>query len=990
MKNFGLWSSLFLLALAFFESCPALVYSIPSKEDLKGDAMAGRWVVVSFLLALLGLAQACGGSKAFEPKLLPSAPACARVELNAQSRERWAIGTPFYLPHLRSSQDQVTDSDATSCEPLEWELVARPQSSAVALGLLMRDAGGISRLVPDAPGVYSVRLVAPQSVSASDEFQVTVMPQADIPFHNYNYTPSTALTFAEGLIWAVDPINGQVYGVDPASGEVARQVVVGGWPVAVAAVPAQGTQPSRLFVLQKASDSIAVVDPLAGRLLDANFVGDEPSEIVASPDGKTAYVSLASDGVVAVVNLADLSVAARIDAVRDPRYMALSADGSRLFVASFRSGSSVRYPYPDAAPETQKDLVLINTSSKESVQSWGDVGTTLQGLLLGSDGSLLYMSRLINDTRLPLAAPGNQSFRYEIAALDAVSGEVKQSRGFQARAEVEGDSPLVAPVSMALESDGGAMWVVFEGSDTVVRLALPSLTETHRFVTPGRPRSVFIAEGKVWIHGHQSFQLTSIDLADKTLRTMQLTEADARGELLALGQSYFTAAGQSYAKGWSCNSCHVEGVTDNMVWNAGPVRDTHVSKPFFWLEGTAPLGWQGYMSSVRNYSYEVHSNIGIRATNDKVAALQTYMRSLTVPPAANSLTERDGALSPEALAGQVIFNGKGGCAGCHAMPLGTNNRTYDPSSTEDKADVPSIVGTYRQGVWLKHGEASTLGAAIDNMVAFAGAQLTDVEKLSLQRYLQELTGRDFFLLSATPESQKMVGSAVADNEVPVDVASSFELVFSLPILATSDNLQRIRIVDAAGQAVATTVEVVSPRMVRVAPEAGTALQPGSRYLVAMDPDLESYSGAALIGRREVSLVTAKAPQVRFEGNYTLRFFVPRLVVSPDGNRFDTDATGPVDVSLVAAPTASGADVTLDLKAGLTFPVRAVVSGTDLYIPPTPIPAGPISFVDAFSGFWSTFADDNSDGIGDRASGRFVFSGPGFAIPNMKWELIRNP
>jgi hypothetical protein len=47
-------------------------------------------------------------------------------------------------------------------------------------------------------------------------------------------------------------------------------------------------------------------------------------------------------------------------------------------------------------------------------------------------------------------------------------------------------------------------------------------------------------------------------------------------------------------------------------------------------------------------------------------------------------------------------------------------------------------------------------------------------------------------------------------------------------------------------------------------------------------------------------------------------------------------------------------------------------------------------VDAFSGFWSTFADDNSDGIGDRASGRFVFSGPGFAIPNMKWELIRNP
>ena len=951
-------------------------------------------------LAVLG----CEGKSRGTAENLIQTQGCGRVELADQPRTRFPQATPFYLPFVRAASgvagDGAEGATQSSCDTLVWDLASKPDASRGVTGELRRDASGISRFVPDAPGTYVFRLRVPNDGGDLDllpilqepqEVRLEVVSNAEIPFHNYNYTTTTALALADGLIWVTDAINGLVQGVDPATGSVVRQVVVGGWPVAVA-VSSVAASPSgrseRLYVLQKASDSIAVIDPAGAQLVDSVFVGDEPSDLVVSPDGAVAYVSLATDAQVAVVDLVTLETVARIDVVRDPRHMALTKDGTTLYVASHRSGTNVRYPYPDAAPETQRDIAVVDTASRSVVRSFGDVGTTLQGLLLAPDEKTLFVSRLINNTKTPLAAPGNQSFLYEVAGLEVVTGEVVKSRGFQARPEVEGDLPLVAPVGMALEGDG--LWVVFEASDVALRLSLADLAETDRFAVPGRPRSVLVAGERLWMHGPQSFQLSDVTLATKALRTSTISEVDKRGELLARGQSYFTGVGQAYAKGWSCNSCHVEGLTDTLVWNAGPVKDTHISKPFFWLEGTAPLGWQGYMSSVRNYSYEVHSNIGIRATDVNVAPLQAYMRSLTVPPAANTLTERDGSLSLEARIGQEIFDGKGRCAACHALPIGTNGRTYDPSSTEDAADVPSVVGSYRQGIWLKHGEATTLRAAIDNMADFAGAELTDDEKNSLERYLKELTGREFFLMSANPDSKKPLGSAVATAEIALDVATEFELVFSLPVLNTPENLSKVRLVDASGSFVETAVRVDTPRLLRVAPAPGQFLAPASRYRISIDKDFESFDARSIQGRQDVTFVTAEISALRFEGAYTMRFYVPRLVFSPGGNRFDTSNPMPVDVPLQAVPTAAGADVTLDLKAGLSFPTRAVVSGNQLYIPPTPVPAGPISFVDGFSGYWGTFVDSHGDGIGDTSNGRFTYAGPGFKIEGLKWELVKNP
>jgi hypothetical protein len=248
-------------------------------------------------------------------------------------------------------------------------------------------------------------------------------------------------------------------------------------------------------------------------------------------------------------------------------------------------------------------------------------------------------------------------------------------------------------------------------------------------------------------------------------------------------------------------------------------------------------------------------------------------------------------------------------------------------------------------------------------------------------------------MSATPESRKMPGSAVETAEVPVDTDAAIQLVFSLPVLDTPENLDRIKIIDGAGQEVASTRKLLSPRTIEISAakqQSGvSALAAGGRYSIEFGKDFESFGTQKITGRTAVPIVTAAVPTVRFAGDYTLRFSVPRLVMSPQGNYFDVTQTKPVDVPLSAVPTASGANVVLDLKAGLTFPVAAVVSGSSLYIPPTPVPAGPISFVDGFSGYWSTFVDSDADGIGDTANGTYTYAGPGFRLDGLKWELVRS-
>ena len=134
----------------------------------------------------------------------------------------------------------------------------------------------------------------------------------------------------------------------------------------------------------------------------------------------------------------------------------------------------------------------------------------------------------------------------------------------------------------------------------------------------------------------------------------------------------------------------------------------------------------------------------------KTAALVAYMSTLDAP-----LTAYDrGRMSAAALRGQQIFDGKGGCAGCHGGPLFTDNRLHvtgvpqAPGANDPGATRPAGAFSTQQlrdlrntAPYMHNGTIPTLRDVIEfyeNGSTVPGIDLTDSETDDLIEYLESL------------------------------------------------------------------------------------------------------------------------------------------------------------------------------------------------------------------------------------------------------------
>src|SRR6478736_85474 len=69
---------------------------------------------------------------------------------------------------------------------------------------------------------------------------------------------------------------------------------------------AQSTPKQALLALSKANHTLAIVDPATLKIIAKILVGEDPHEVVASSDGKTAYVCIYGGGSLHELNVIDL------------------------------------------------------------------------------------------------------------------------------------------------------------------------------------------------------------------------------------------------------------------------------------------------------------------------------------------------------------------------------------------------------------------------------------------------------------------------------------------------------------------------------------------------------------------------------------------------------------------------------------------------------------------------------------------------------------
>jgi len=341
------------------------------------------------------------------------------------------------------------------------------------------------------------------------------------------------------------------------------------------------------------------------------------------------------------------------------------------------------------------------------------------------------------------------------------------------------------------------------------------------------------------------------------------------------------------------------------------------------------------------------------------------------PPAANGWTARDGSLSEVALRGKDLFEGEAGCAGCHPLPLTTTRLTLSEGVTKGAADIPALVGVYRHNTWMKHGEASSLREAVELVLDWSGKSLASEQVDELTRFVEELTGREFFPLALTP--------AAGTTRAPVD--APLKLSLSMPIWNEAQNLDQVWVEDEDGERVELT-RTAEGRYLWLEPSA--ALDHEARYTVVVGPDFESFSERRAGEEHRLSFETAAAPALELSGEYTWTVDLPL----PDFEQgiFDTSTTVPVSATWVATPTASGADLDVDYGDDLVYATPAIVEGETLHVEQILI-AVTTSFADS-RGIEVTLVDEDDDGVADSASGSLTMTGPGFTTEGVTFTLAR--
>ncbi len=199
------------------------------------------------------------------------------------------------------------------------------------------------------------------------------------------------------------------------------------------------------------------------------------------------------------------------------------------------------------------------------------------------------------------------------------------------------------------------------------------------------------------------------------------SSSTAPDELAAEGRTLFRNPA-IYEEGESCQSCHAEGssnqklgvITHDREATAQPGRPAPPTDfngprdaPSLWnLEATAPYQWNGDVQTLEGtvlramkghmkrfvsgdcQGEAASSEACATETGEQAAQLVAYLKTLSPPT-----TDFDqGTLSPAALRGEAIFQGKGGCIECHGGPSFTDNGIHNTGVPQVTFDSPYGTG----------------------------------------------------------------------------------------------------------------------------------------------------------------------------------------------------------------------------------------------------------------------------------------------------------
>ena len=546
--------------------------------------------------------------------------------------------------------------------------------------------------------------------------------------------------------------------VDLVEGCVRRELRVGRGPNGLVWLD----QSTALVTLQH-DDAIAVVsrDGDSLQLVETIAIGDEPQGIVVSKDRRRAFIALAGEDVVAVLNVTMAlshqpssanAIENRIPVGGIPRTLAISPDDRWLVTC--------------CAVPCEVFVHDLTSLEQVSARKIFDGGFNPGKAIVTADSQTVILPSAVNRAFSVTANMIDIGWVIDnrlskLPLPDGEPGDQKQL-GLDIRGKAVGDAN-----SIAISSDGQQLVASCGGTHELLVLDFPTIPwpsgdpgdflpeslrhdrkRFRRIKLGGRPVDVqFLNAHQVVVANYLDDSLQVVDLeTDRIAMTVPLG-GPANPDLVRRGEMVFYDADRSLHSWFSCHTCHTDGHTSGQVFDTRNDQSYGTPKLIPSLRGVAATGpwtWHGWQTDLKDaMRRSLHESMNTEKpiSQDDVESLAAYLASLDHPE--NSKASPDA--SPVQF-GRQLFEGKAGCAKCHTGPTFTSVETYD-GAVEDSKDrnkqynPPSLRGVSTRRRFLHTGKARSLEQVLtkyhrpDDLV---GESLNDQEVANLIAYLRSL------------------------------------------------------------------------------------------------------------------------------------------------------------------------------------------------------------------------------------------------------------
>jgi len=575
----------------------------------------------------------------------------------------------------------------------------------------------------------------------------TLTREGEIPV---GLEPVSVAAENDSMAWVVNNVSDDVDIVSLTTKSVLATVRVGDEPTDVVFAGS----PQRAFVCVSGEDAVKIyglTDPTAPTLDITRAIFGRHPRALATGNGQV-YVGVLDAGNRTTCVPADAVVAGGgPPPPNPPRKLQGAAPNVALIV------QKVGPDWVDERPPSEKtwnnvitydlpdqDVHVLDATTGDLVRTVTDVGTNLFNLAVAQSSGNLYVTNTeaFNRTRFEPNLRGRflQNRLTRVAPGQWAPQDVWHLNSHIVYDTIPGppsekDLSLSQPIDLAINAAETKVYVAALGSDKVGVFDPAAGVVSNRIPTSFTPKATHNgptglaldeARGQLFVLNRFANSIAILSTATETCVAEMPLRFDPTPQTILDGRRFLYDGALSDHGDLACASCHIGSNLDNIAWDLGvpqgdsippfdPMKGPMVTQSLRGLLDTSPLHWRGDRADFTRFNPAFINLMG-NADSLSSADMQTYsdfIMTVVYPPNPNQNLDRTWP-DPAAPTGSptrgknefenVPHDGNGQvCAGCHALPKGTN-RTIVQSMFESQVfKVAQLRNIYQKTGFTRGG-----------------------------------------------------------------------------------------------------------------------------------------------------------------------------------------------------------------------------------------------------------------------------------------------